>query len=115
MVEMTMELDAIVDFMNATQKILDEEKEGTNVVPINNVVHVDFFIVPEFEKLMKMRLQLPQVLAVYHDWADRTYALAMKNRGRLQRGKIRRYIEKCLAQVATIQRLFPNGPPSMTN
>ena len=105
-----MELDSIVDLMNATREILDKEKEDTNVIPITNLVHVDFFIVAEFERLRKARLKLPQILAVYHDWAERTYTLASKNRGRLRRGKLRRYIETCLAQVSTIQKFLPGAP-----
>jgi len=109
MVEMTMEIDAIVDLMNATERILNEEKSGGNTMPLGNIVHVDFFILPEFKRLAKAKLKLPQILAVYHDWAERTYMLAVKNRGRLQRGKLRKYIESSLAQVQTLQKLLPNA------
>lgn len=111
MVEMTMEIDAIVDLMKAVEKILEEEKAGTNITSISNVIYVDFFILPELERLKNARLKLPQILAVYHDWAHRTYNLAMNNRGRLKKGKLRNHVEKSLAQVQTIQGLFVRTPP----
>lgn len=111
MIEMTMEIDAIVDLMKAVEAILEEEKKGTNIVPIGNVVYVDLFILPEFQRLRNAKLHFPQVLAVYHDWAERTYNLAMRNRGRLKKGKLRKLVESCLAQVQTIQVLFQQTPP----
>lgn len=107
MSEMAMELDAIGDLANAISNILEEEKTGTSISPVDNVVHVDFSILSEFEKLKDSRLKLPQVLAVYHDWAERTYMLCQKNRGRLQGGRLRQYIDNCILQIGTIERIFP--------
>lgn len=107
MVEMTLEIEAVADLLKAIEKILEEEKEGTNISAIGNVIYTDFGILAEFERLREARLKLPQVIAVYHDWAERTYMLCVKNRGRLQKGKLRRYIEQCFGQVLTIKKLFP--------
>lgn len=109
MSEMAMELDAIGDLANAISNILEEEKAGTSFSPTDNVVHVDFSILSEFDRLKNSRLKLPQVLAVYHDWAERTYMLCQKNRGRLRNGSLRHYIDSCILQIGTIERIFPTA------
>lgn len=113
LIEMSMEVDAIVDLMKATKGILDEEKKNGDT-PGDNVVYVDFFIQSELPRLQKARLNFPQVLAVYHDWAERTYHFALANRGRLKKGKLRNLVEDCLGQVQTIQALFLQSPPPPT-
>jgi hypothetical protein len=116
MSELTMEYDSILELAEATRAILADESKGRNIEKPSSIVYIDFSMPNEFVKLGSIKMKLPQILAIYHDWASRTYDLAYENKGRLKKGKLREYIEKCLLQVQTLQGLFnQNQPPKPTS
>lgn len=108
--QMSKEAEAVGDLLNAIERLLEEEAQGS-IQPPKNVIHVDFRIKTEFTKIMtknrNTRLELPVVLKRYHDWAERTYLLALKNSGRLRKGKLREHIAEARDIVATITRILP--------
>lgn len=110
--EMSKEAEAIAELHNATATILRVEKENIKQKKYapseNNIIHVDFRLRQEYEKAKSIPLKLPQVLAIYHDWAFRTYELAQSNRGHLKNKHVLKMIEINHVIVDTITTVLPS-------
>ena len=105
MTELTMEIDAISDLIQASETILFKELKG-DIKSKNRVYNVDFSMPAEFERIKNSKLKLPEILSIYHDWAYRTYMLCIKNRGKLKSGPMRKIILERLEMVKTINVIF---------
>lgn len=110
--EMSKEAEAIAELHNATSAILHVEKENIKqkkpTTSDSNVIYVDFKLKQEYEKAKTIPLKLPQILAIYHDWAFRTYELAQANRNHLKNKHILKMVELNHAIVDTITSILPN-------
>jgi hypothetical protein len=108
---MSREAEAVGDLLNAIDRYLENEKKGSKDTP-SNVIYVDFKIKNEFTRIMSSHAQrsLMDILSKYHDWAERTFLLCLKNGGRLDKGLIREYVVEARDIVATITKILPMAP-----
>lgn len=103
--EMSKEAKAIAKLLQATENILKQTKKSRKNKKKNgndNIIHVDFSLKREFEKAQKLTLKLPQILAVYHDWAFRTHQLAQVNADKMNNKAICEMVELNYEIVNTI-------------
>jgi hypothetical protein len=109
--EMAKEAEAVAELYKAVDAILHPDTNRTDKeecdVADENVIYVDFGLKREFEKAQTMPLKLPQLIAVYHDWAFRSFLLAKANQTRLKNKKVREMVELNHAIVGTIQDIMP--------
>lgn len=107
--ELSKEIDSIMVLLRAikeTLKAARTEKEFPNDDE-QNVVYVDFALKKEFEKAQTIPLKPSQIVAVYHDWAYRTYELIQANIHNLNNKAVREMVELNYAIVNTIENLLP--------
>lgn len=112
MEEMSKEAEAIAELLKATEEILKQtakSKKTRKPIEGDNIIHVDFSLKREFEKAQKLPLKLPQVLAIYHDWAFRTHQLAQINVNRLNNKAVRKMVELNYGIVHTITDILPKA------
>ncbi len=101
------EVEIIGNFTKAIDNALDLRADSILDFEKSNVVYVDFKILNEFKTLVKNPTELVKIIEIYHDWAARTFNLAIKNAGRLKKGKLREHIIQAREIISTISKVVP--------
>lgn len=108
LVAMSKEAEAVGDLLNAIDAYLaDEEKRPDRT--LTNVIYVDFKIKTEFTEIMTSHknVSLLDILKKYHDWAERTFLMCIKNTGKLDKGIVKQHVLEARDMVASITKILP--------
>jgi hypothetical protein len=89
------------DFLEKTNKIFVEEVASTTP-RTENVVYINPRIKVEFGQLEKAALPFHEVLAIYREWHEELFALAIKNVGNYKNIRVQTHVD----QIMTICRTF---------